>query len=130
MRIELAFKREVEAVLRKQFRTQTHPVIRAALFDLAFFILTQWSIPLTVTCLWRSITENKQVGGKDTSRHIEIPTYAVDIRTRDWPKETMPQVLTYLKDAWGDVLYVQNEPEKSHLHVHLSRHIFPSPKET
>jgi len=125
IRIELAFKLENEAVLRKRFRDLTHPIVRAVLWDLAFWLWTTYGLTLCITCLWRSLEENKADGGRDTSRHLEIPSKAADIRTRGWPKEAIPNALEYLQITWGNLLSVQNEADKVHIHFHLSRKMFP-----
>lgn len=129
MKIELGFKRESEALLRKRFRELTHPVIRAVIWDTAFYLWVNYATTICLTCLWRSPEENKADGGKPTSRHLEIPSRAVDIRTKDWPHGALESVQDYLSTAWGDNLYVLYEKDKIHLHIHLSRTKFPNPKD-
>ena len=124
MQVELHFKIANEAVLRQRFRTKTHPLIQAVCWGLSFWLWTTYNIIPTVTCLWRSESENKADGGKPTSRHLEIPSKAVDIRTKDLKPEVVTGIEEYLKNTWGDLLYVL--VEDSHLHLHLSRKAFPN----
>lgn len=123
MRIEIDFKHQSGAELRNQFRTRTDHILRAVSWDLAFFLFVNYHVTLLITCLCRGGTGNEEVGGSPTSRHLEEPCRAVDYRTRDWPKGALTAATAYLKDAWGDLLYVL--PESNHLHVQLSRKAFP-----
>jgi hypothetical protein len=123
MRAELGFKHEEEAVLRHQFRTATHPILQAILFGAAFWLWVNHSIVLTITCLRRTPDSNKAAGGKPTSRHLETPCPAVDIRIRDLSKEAITGLIDYLTKTWGDMLYILLEPD--HLHLQLSRAKFP-----
>ena len=124
MRIEIAFKHQNEAQLRNEFRTRTDNIIRAISWDLAFWLYCNYHITLLITCLWRSPTYNKKEKGSSTSRHLEEPCKAVDCRIRDWPKEAIPATISYLKDTWGDLIYVEGESD--HIHIQLSRAKFPS----
>ncbi len=124
MRIEIAFKHQYEAQLRNEFRTKTDHIIRAITWDLAFWLYCNYHITLLITCLCRDKIENNKVGGNPTSRHLETSCRAVDYRIRDWPKEAIPAAISYLKDTWGDLIWVLDE--KNHIHLQLSRAKFPS----
>lgn len=124
MRAELGFKREDEALLRHQFRTVTHTVLQAILFGAAFWLWVNYNIVLTITCLRRTPDENKAAKGKPTSRHLETPCPAVDIRIRDLQKEAILGLVDYLTRTWGDKVYVLLE--KDHIHLQLSRQFCPN----
>lgn len=123
MRIEIDFKHQRGAELRNEFRTRTDHILRAVSWDLAFWLFINYHVTLLITCLCRDKTANNEAGGSPTSRHLEEPCRAVDYRTKDWPKEVLPAATRYLRDSWGDLLYVLVEPD--HLHVQLSRKSFP-----
>ncbi len=123
MRIEIDFKHQDEPRLRCDFRVRTDPVIRAVTWDLAFWLFVTYHVTLVVTCLYRPPEENRRAGGSDTSRHLEKPCRAIDIRIRDWPKSAVDSAVRYLNNHWGDLLYVLDED--SHLHIQLSRKAFP-----
>ena len=124
MRAELGFKHEEEAVLRHQFRTATHPILQAVLFGAAFWLWVTYHIVPTITCLRRTPESNKAAGGKPTSRHLETPCPAVDIRIRDLPKEAITGLVDYLTRTWGDKVYVLLESD--HIHLQLSRKFYPT----
>ncbi len=123
MRIEIDFKHQSAAELRNEFRNRTDHIIRAVSWDLAFWLYVNYHITLLVTCLCRNEEYNKREGGSPTSRHLEIPTKAIDYRTKDWPKKAVPLAVKYLEDTWGDLVWVLLED--SHIHVQLSRGKFP-----
>ncbi len=123
MRIEIDFKHQAAAELRNEFRNRTDHIIRAISWDLAFWLYVNYHITLLVTCLCRNEEYNKREGGSPTSRHLEIPTKAIDYRTKDWPKKAVPLAVEYLENAWGDLVWVLLED--SHIHLQLSRKSFP-----
>lgn len=123
MRIELDFKHQSAAELRNEFRNRTDHIIRAVSWDLSFWLYVNYHVTLLITCLCRGEEYNNREGGSPTSRHLEIPTKAVDYRIKDWPKEAIPLAVQYLENAWGDLVWVLRE--KNHIHLQLSRKSFP-----
>jgi hypothetical protein len=124
MRSELGFKHEDEAILRHQFRTATHPILQAILFGAAFWLYVNHHTHPTITCLRRTPESNKAAGGKPTSRHLETPCPAVDIRIRDLQKEAVTGLVDYLTRTWGDMVYVLLETD--HIHLQMSRKFYPT----
>jgi hypothetical protein len=99
-----------------------HPDLRALLSDLgAESVKRGWPRPI-VTCLWRSVRENKRLGGVPNSRHLTH--CAGDLSLWIYTPEVLMKVLAWLnvemearggRKGWG--LKVHDAGTGNHIHV-------------
>jgi hypothetical protein len=86
--------------LREEFETKLDPRLRALLLEVGRWQMATFGIPLVVTCLIRTLSENMDVGGKQDSSHIlkagDSYARAADLRNHDLTAEQAKQRRDYI----------------------------------
>lgn len=81
------------------------PRIKGLLLALALWQFLKWGIPLTITCIVRTLQENKDVGGQDNSAHILRPgqlwARAVDLRNHDLTEQQQAERREFVLSHWN-----------------------------
>jgi len=89
----------------------TDPRLRAILFELDFFFQQKFGRGLLVTCVWRTEEEQQKlypeffarVGRARPSPHLDRPSRAVDLRSKDLQPEEIEALRNYFQTWWGDL---------------------------
>jgi hypothetical protein len=111
-------------------RERTCSYVRVVAWDLADYVWDKWQVRMTVTEAWRSVEENAEVGGKETSQHLTwkaqnglwVPSSATDFRSSDLNEEQIKDAQAYVGIWWYPILQAKllYEPQaKSGPHLHL-----------
>jgi len=88
--------------LTMEFCKKLDPTVKTAIKDLNDFAeehhRSAIGRPLTITCVCRTIEENRRVGGSTYSAHLDTPQgrRAVDLRSRDLTDRELDILLSYL----------------------------------
>jgi len=118
--------------LATDFTKRLDPLVQTAIKDLNEFTENTFGKSVTITCVNRSVIDNKKVGGSSTSAHLDRPEgrRAVDLRSRGLSESEIKRIVEYLKHRWGGLLYVlvHNAGTGPHIHINLrwdhARHSF------
>ena len=92
--------------------------LRAVLLDLHAYTMREFNLPVVVTCLSRTKEENEAIGGYEFSAHLD--GRGGDIRVKYRPATVVKAMEDYLREKWGDFLYVVVHDTGSGNHLHLN----------
>jgi uncharacterized protein YcbK (DUF882 family) len=113
------FKKEEADRLVNEFRFKIDLRLQAVLFELATWMARTLSKGLIVTCLLRTVEENKAVNGKPFSSHLD--GRASDIRTYLLAKPEIDKVIGHLNAVWGiDFLHTKFHDSGTGFHLHIN----------
>lgn len=106
--------------IMNEFSTGIDPRLQAFLLWLTFWIDHNLNKGLTITCLNRTVEENKQVNGSKYSAHLV--GRAADLRTWFFTKDDIAKIIEAVNEYWGDFIYVlyHDAGSGNHLHVNIS----------
>lgn len=97
---------------------KTDPKLQAILFEADHWMRCKYNLPITVTCLIRSVEENKQVGGSPVSAHLS--GRAADLRSRNYSKEQTLKLVEHISYVWGEMVYCIHHSHGTGPHIHLN----------
>ena len=116
------FKKEEADRLLNEFRFKIDLRLQAILFELAVWMARTLSKGLIVTCLLRTVEENKAVNGLPNSSHLD--GRAADIRTYLLSKPEIDKLIAHLNAVWGiEFLHTKYHDSGSGLHLHTNINI-------
>lgn len=110
---------EYKARLETEFYGMIDKRLKAILLDLADTLEQKLEKDVTITCLNRTLEENREVNGSPHSAHLE--NRAVDIRTWYFDKKEIVFIEKYLYDTWSrDMIYFKYHDAGSGNHIHIN----------
>ena len=106
--------------LKAQFEDFLDPRLQAFMFWLEYYIDLKYKKDVTVTCVNRTLKENKSVGGIKDSAHLV--GRGIDIRSWCYSLEEIKQLVKFVNDVWGDFIYItyHNSGSGDHIHINIS----------
>jgi len=115
------FKKEQGADYQARLQLEfTHKIdlrLKAVLFELADWMRRVLNKDLIITCLIRSVDENKAVNGKHWSAHLFARAW--DMRTAHLSQAEIDKVQEHLMAVWGkEFLFVLYHDSGSGNHIH------------
>jgi hypothetical protein len=100
--------------------TRTPLALRKAVGDFSTWIDSKKWPEVTLTCVWRDPAENAKDNGVPNSLHMETPSRAVDIRSRDYTSEQMTEINAWLASRCPhDKFEVITAPHGTGPHIHI-----------
>ena len=105
-------------VMAVDWQYYVDPRMCAVVLLLAAWTMCQWSIGIVITCLNRTVDENRRLGGYEFSAHLS--GRGVDIRSRTFTVTQITQIIEYLETTWGDFIYVKYHNSGSGHHIHIN----------
>ena len=112
--------RQYEQMLEQQFYGQIDGRLRAVYLELNDWVLREFvGKIIIITCLNRTPQENKTVGGKPYSAHLDCRAFDGRIR-KDFSLDEIKQIERHLLEVWGDFLYVKVHGKGYNKHIHVN----------
>lgn len=104
--------------LEREFMEAVDPRLRAVVLDVIYQGRRKFGYQVVITSLFRTPDENRRVGGRPDSSHLD--GRAADIRNRDMSSTCQDFIPKYLKSVWGDLVHVKSEED--HIHININKH--------
>ena len=108
--------------LEFQFSHQIDPRLRGVLWELDDWSVRTTGKNITITCLNRTVEQNKKDGGKERSAHLY--SRAADIRSYLLSALEIEKVVAHLNEVWGtEYLHVvyHDSGRGDHIHININR---------
>ena len=111
------FKKEEADRLTNEFRFKIDLRLQAVLFEESLWLKRTFGKDAIVTCLMRTIDENKAVNGRPFSSHLD--GRAADRRTFHLSQPEIDKWILHLNQVWGELfLHTKYHDSGSGLHLH------------
>lgn len=96
---------------------QIHPLLRGMIFYCGWYVYEECRQRIVVTCLIRSVQENKDVGGMAKSSHL----YARggDLRIHNIPRDVRWSMMCEVKEMYGMKIHILEHG--NHIHSNVNR---------
>ena len=107
-----------DSKMMAEFTAFIDPRLQAFLLWLAYWLDQKWEKNLTITCLNRTVEENKEVNGSKYSAHLT--GLAVDIRSWTLTSDKIEELIKTVEDSWGDMIYILYHNSGSGAHIHIN----------
>jgi len=92
--------------LFREFSNKLDPRGRAIAMEQGRWMLDEYGVAMTITCIGRTPAENTAAGGKDYSTHLDIPErewiYGWDFRSRELPVAARRKVCSRMTGVWNN----------------------------
>lgn len=97
------------------------PRLQAFLLWMSYHVDHKYGKNLTLTCLNRTLEENKEVNGAQYSAHLV--GRAADIRSWHFTQAQIEEIIKKVNEVWGDMIYIlyHNSGSGDHIHANITK---------
>jgi|GEM_PF-6194232 len=103
--------------LAREFPT-IHPVTISVILFVIWYAMEHFGKEITITCLIRSVSENKADGGIEHSSHLTAR--AGDLSVKTLLLKEVEEIVAVVKKYWGDMICIVYHNAGSGLHLHIN----------